>query len=117
MLETTSQAVVSAILERQQSLGLPEGGGQVKLSIPVSGSPQRSELSLLLDLPPTRRAVNLPTLQRLRRTFVRMHSSSMASTNVVGDAARDESRADGSAGEADVAKRFAGWLCESLRSQ
>ncbi|KDN45088.1 chromatin associated protein KTI12 [Tilletiaria anomala UBC 951] len=111
ILEHASQAVVSAMLSHQQSFGLPESGGQVRLSVHLVSAGK--EVPLTVNLPATSKPVNLPTLQRLRRTFVRAHGTGNASVNVLGDAARAEVNSE-EAGELEIAKRFASWLCESL---
>jgi protein KTI12 len=113
MLEIATQAVVSSLLTHHQSIGLPESGGTLKLSISLSSAPGGT-LPLALDLPATSKPINMAVLQRLRRSFVRMHGSGMASVNALGDAARSEAAQEKGDGESVIAKRFALWLCESL---
>ncbi len=92
----------------------------IDLSVPLSTSSSSSStaasapISLRLSLPSSDKAISLPLLQRLRRTFVKMHGSSIASVGMLGDAARHEAAQEGNSGEAQVAKRFAAWICESL---
>lgn len=119
MLENATQAVVGALMERAHTLGLPEAGGAVALPVVLAGGADARAgtdsgvVVLELDLPPLGRPLTQPALQRQRRTFIRMHSSGMASVNAVGDAARAEAR-DAAAGERDIARRFASWLTQVL---
>ncbi|CAO1633655.1 unnamed protein product [Jaminaea pallidilutea] len=113
VLESTSQSVVAAILEQANSVGLPEGGGQVLIA-PAEG--QR----WTLRLPEGKRVPTPAQWQRLRRQFVKMHSAGFASGNSLGQAATDEGGKAG-AGAADaltqeqtVQKRFVGFLEEML---
>lgn len=83
LLESSTQAVVSCILQHQSSLGLQPG-----TSVPIS---HESFGGAKLDFtPPSDKPVTLASLQRIRRQFVRMHSSGSAQINQLGNAAREE---------------------------
>ncbi|PWN36629.1 chromatin associated protein KTI12 [Meira miltonrushii] len=133
LLESTTQAVLSALQTLQSSGVLPEMGGQVQLSVQMQHStPAVQKIGLFL--PAGKRAPTTATLQRLRRQFVKMHASSAASQNEIGFAMGLEGRytatsdhqkgSENSTGnsraerkrtsEEEVAHRFVAYLEETL---
>ncbi|SPO22509.1 related to KTI12 - Elongator associated protein [Ustilago trichophora] len=84
VLESSTQTVVSCILQHQSSLGLQPG---VELPIHHSSFIGPTRLSFT---PPGDKPATLASLQRIRRQFVRMHSSGSAQINELGNAARSE---------------------------
>ncbi|MCO5583365.1 hypothetical protein L7F22_037275 [Adiantum nelumboides] len=91
LLESTTQAILSALQTLQSSGVLPEMGGQVQLSVQMQHStPAVQKIGLFL--PAGKRAPTTATLQRLRRQFVKMHASSAASQNEIGFAMGLEGR-------------------------
>lgn len=84
ILESSTQTVVSCILQHQSSLGLQPGS-----DVPVS-HPSLTGPSSLSFTPPADKPVTMASLQRIRRQFVRMHSSGTAQINELGNAARSE---------------------------
>lgn len=124
LLESSTQALIASILSYSTTNGgLPANGGQVVLS-------PHANFNLTLTLPDDRRPPTAPQLQRLRRQFVKIHSTSFATGNILGKEAKQEG--GGESGEADVLqalengnstpeekimKRFAVWLGEILNAQ
>lgn len=114
LLESSTQSLVSSIL----SYGtLPPNGGQITLS-------PRADFTLNITLPSDKRPPTAPQLQRLRRQFVKIHSTSFATGNILGKEAKDEGAGkddalalDESAAEDKIIKRFAVWLSEILHAQ
>lgn len=84
LLESSTQAVVACILQHQSTLGL-QPGIEVRIDNPIFTGP-----SLLSFTPPGDKTVTPASLQRIRRQFVRMHSSGSAQINELGKAARSE---------------------------
>ncbi|TKY84947.1 hypothetical protein EX895_006027 [Sporisorium graminicola] len=84
VLESSTQTVVSCIVQHQSSLGL-QPGTEVPISHPSLTGP-----SPLAFTPPAEKPVTMASLQRIRRSFVRMHSSGSAQINELGSAARSE---------------------------
>lgn len=84
ILESSTQSVVSCILQHHSSLGLQPGA-----DVPIN-HPSLSGPSSLSFTPPADKSVTMASLQRIRRQFVRMHSSGSAQINELGSAARSE---------------------------
>ncbi|CBQ70580.1 related to KTI12-Elongator associated protein [Sporisorium reilianum SRZ2] len=84
ILESSTQTVVSCILQHQSSLGLQPG-----TEVPIKHPSLTGPLSLAFT-PPAEKPVTMASLQRIRRQFVRMHSSGSAQINELGNAARSE---------------------------
>ncbi|SOV06602.1 related to KTI12 - Elongator associated protein [Ustilago sp. UG-2017a] len=84
ILESSTQTVVSCILEHQSSLGLQPG-----TDLPIN-HPSLTGPFPLSFTPPGDKPVTMASLQRVRRQFVRMHSSGSAQINELGNAARSE---------------------------
>ena len=84
ILESSTQTVVSCILQHQSSLGLQPG-----TELPIT-HPSFTGPTTLSFTPPGDKPVTLASLQRIRRQFVRMHSSGSAQINELGNAARSE---------------------------
>lgn len=84
VLESSTQTVVACILQHQSSLGLQPG-----TEVPVH-HPSFTGPSPLAFTPPGDKPATLASLQRIRRQFVRMHSSGSAQINELGNAARSE---------------------------
>ncbi|SNX82561.1 related to KTI12 - Elongator associated protein [Melanopsichium pennsylvanicum] len=84
ILESSTQIVVLCILQYQSSLGLQPG-----VQLPINHSSFKGPATLLFT-PPGDKPVTLASLQRIRRQFVRMHSSGSAQINQLGNAARSE---------------------------
>lgn len=84
ILESSTQSVVSCILEHQSTLGLHAG-----VEVPISHANLTGPTSLSFT-PPGDKPVTPASLQRIRRQFVRMHSSGSAQINELGNAARSE---------------------------
>ena len=80
-LESSTQSVVTLLLEHQASFGA-EPGSTIPLNVP--GGKQ-----IPLQLPGDK-AISMAALQRLRRHFIRMHSAGSAAINELGIAARQE---------------------------
>lgn len=101
MLETGSQALLSAILSQaSDSMG---GRMTVSLdSLPGSAGPQQVSLGL-----PPDKALTLSALQRHKRQFVRLHSAGKHAGSDVGRLGDTDT-------ELDVARRFAHYLETSL---
>lgn len=91
LLESTTQAILSALQTLQSSGVLPEMGGQVQLSVQMQHSTPAIQ-KIGLYLPAGKRAPTTAILQRLRRQFVKMHASSAASQNEIGFAMGLEGR-------------------------
>lgn len=123
LLETSTQAVIGALLEHAHTLGLPEAGGTIRLPVPlapggagpVGAAGKDREAVVEVHVPPLSRPLGLAALQRYRRSFVRMHATGLASINVLGDAAREEAQNEAVA-QREIARRFAAWLGEVLPS-
>lgn len=84
ILESSTQNVVSSILQHQSSFGL-QPGTEVPINHPSLTGP-----SPLTFTPPADKPVTMASLQRIRRQFVRMHSSGSAQVSELGNAARSE---------------------------
>lgn len=84
ILESSTQTVVSCILQHQSLLGLQPGA-----DIPITHPSLTGGPSLAFSLPADK-PVTMASLQRIRRQFVRMHSSGSAQINELGSAARSE---------------------------
>lgn len=84
ILESSTQTVVSCILEHQSSFGLQPG-----TELPIK-HPSLTGPTPLTFTPPGDKPATMASLQRIRRQFVRMHSSGSAQINELGNAARSE---------------------------
>lgn len=84
ILESSTQTVVSSILQHQFSLGLQPG-----TEVPIRDPSLVGPLPLTFT-PPADKPVTMASLQRIRRQFVRMHSSGSAQVSELGNVARSE---------------------------
>jgi protein KTI12 len=100
ILDTTTNAIVKALIAEQSASGVP--GGSMTLSIPVEGS---KPVSLKLGLPG--RNITLPELQRHKRQFVNVHKKAVTlGSTEKGAVAFDE---------ASVAEKFGDYLEENVK--
>lgn len=84
ILESTTQTVVACILQHQSSFGLQPG-----TELPINHSSFTGPFPLAFT-PPNDKPVTPASLQRIRRQFVRMHSSGSAQVSELGSVARSE---------------------------
>ncbi|CAO1614432.1 unnamed protein product [Sympodiomycopsis kandeliae] len=129
LLESSTQSVISSILSYQTSLGglVPSNGDSIVLTPTINNV---NTIKLNLDLPSDKKPPTAPQLQRLRRQFVKIHSTSFATGNILGKESKDEGAGKTSSLEDDVKgsegvvspeekimKRFVVWLGEILHAQ
>lgn len=143
ILESSSQLVLSAFQELVSFGTLPDGGGEIRLSLSFPTDATSKTVQVPLTLPVGQKAPTTAALQRYRRQFVKMHASGAAAGNELGHALRQEGRTSSFAShgssraerkgqqhtslatnsngdnsvksmEEDIARRFIAYLEESL---
>ncbi|PWN41116.1 KTI12-domain-containing protein [Ceraceosorus guamensis] len=90
LLESSTQKILAAYAVQLSSNLVPLHGGDLLLRLSPNPSATQVETTLTLSLPAGRRPPTLPALQRLRRTFVRLHASGSSANTVLGKAVQSE---------------------------